>query len=240
MSCCYIIFDTTHLIIFRKYPSNTGSPLPPCHFRTSMPDLLPVLTEENVHEKVKNKSLQRSRSSDDATFAKKHDKLQVERILDTYPYAQRNSKINFKGINKEIEDLVFAYRTSNPEKSQFSEEQYKTKKYEEILKRINEVTKVEINTLNDYDKVVDVIRLQSKSLRNPSNHTKHMCPKCKKEMIVCTHSSNKDDTQNKSSVKTFFTRRIKSESITKASSVENINPLDVYLYTQRKSTTSKK
>ena len=122
----------------------------------------------------------------------------------------------------------------------------KIERYEEILKRINKVTKIDINTLDDYEQMVQAIDQQKMVLYNSSNHTKYHCPNCNKEMMVCTHLTGKSQSSKslhkKEDENAKFDVNLPSRPASpmkKSQDPKKVNELDVYLYAQKNSSPPK-
>ena len=106
-------------------------------------------------------------------------------------------------------------------------------KIEEILKKISEVTELEV-TLDGYDKLIEFIKQQKKLSNHQGNHTKHQCSSCKKETMVLTHSTTENGTSKVSPRTQNGPSRIKNHSLTPASS-QNVDLLAVHLFSSRNS-----
>ena len=108
------------------------------------------------------------------------------------------------------------------------------------------MTKIDINTLDDYEQMVQAISQQNMLLENSSNHTKYHCPNCNKEMMACTHLTGKSQSskslQKKQNENAKFEINLPSRPTSpmmKRQDPKKVNELDVYLYAQNISSSPK-
>ena len=125
---------------------------------------------------------------------------------------------------------------------QVLEDKHEIDRYKEILKRINEVTKIDINTLDDYEKMVQAIHQQNMLLHNPSNHTKYHCPNCNKEMMAFTHLTGKSQSSKpmlkKENENAKFDINLPAKPASpmmKSQDPKKLNELDFYIYAKKNS-----
>ena len=129
---------------------------------------------------------------------------------------------------------------------QLLEDKHEIARYKEILKRINEVTKIDINTLDDYEQMVQAIHQQNMLLHNSSNHTKYQCPNCNKEMMACTHLSGKSQSskslpkkQNENAKFHINLPSRPASTMMKSQDPKKMNEWDIYLYGRKNSSSPK-
>ena len=118
----------------------------------------------------------------------------------------------------------------------------KIERYEEILEKINEVTKIDINRLDDYEQMVQAIQQQNMLLHNSSNDTKYHCPNCNKEMMAFTHLTGKSQSSKpmlkKENENAKFDINLPAKPASpmmKSQDPKKLNELDFYIYAKKNS-----